>query len=539
MTWNRRRRQHTWLAVGARTFALLTLALPLLLSHNSLLLLALLAIGAIWAAVTAGEVLGIPGTLLLVLDAALIGSVAGVSPPSASAILGALAVPPFTAGLSRGTRGVALSLSAELTALVVLSVIGGTLDAERAGTTFTWAVTGLGLGLIAAFVHNNFLQVDDPQRAYHDAQALIRELITLSGRLSSGLDPVTLGGQIASAVRDELPVKALTVHIPRGEVLTPLVGDTGLSTRELRVSEELAQYALLSGNVRVTGHSFAFPLNSGGGVAAVVSGVLAPGLDPHAMDLPRRLATLDRRLSPATVRLDTAVLFLSFRDSATVEERRRLAREMHDGVAQEMASLGYYVDTLVDQEPPGSDRARQLTLLRERLTSVVGEVRRSVQTLRTEIGANDSLGTSIGSLARHLSAGSGIPIHVTFDEMTTRLRPEVESELLRIAQEAMTNAVRHSRATAITVTCRVAPPCAEIVVSDNGDGIGSRRRHDSHGLEIMRERAALIDASLDVGANAPHGTVVAVRLDGTGMSASEPTDEASAVPDSLPESLTA
>jgi signal transduction histidine kinase len=260
----------------------------------------------------------------------------------------------------------------------------------------------------------------------------------------------------------------------------------------------------------------------------VVSGVLAPGLDPQAMDLPRRLSALDRKLSPATVRLDTAVLFLSFRDSATVEERRRLAREMHDGVAQEMASLGYFVDTLVEQEAPGSDRTRQLRMLRERLTQVVGEVRRSVQTLRTEIGENDSLGTAIGSLARHLSASSGIPIHVTLDELTTRLRPEVESELLRIAQEAMTNAVRHSGATAINVSCRVAPPYAEIVVTDNGHGLGSRRE-DSHGLEIMRERAALIDAALSVVDNATGGTVVAVRLDGACVSPSELAAE----PDSL------
>jgi signal transduction histidine kinase len=520
MIWGSPRRQHIWLAVGARTFALLTLAMPLLLSRNNLLLLALLAIGAVWAAVTAAELLEIPGTLVLVLDAGLIGSVAGLASHSTNTVLFALAVPPFTAGLSRGTRGVALSLSAELSAFVVLSLSDGYLNPEQGGAAFTWAVTGLGLGLIAAFVRTNFLQVNDPQRAYRDAQALIRELITLSGRLSSGLDPVALGGQIASAVRDELPVAALTVHVPRGDVLTPLVGDTGIATQELRLSEELAQYALLSGNVRVTGHSFAFPLNSGGGVAAVVSGVLAPGLDPQAMDLPRRLSALDRKLSPATVRLDTAVLFLSFRDSATAEERRRLAREMHDGVAQEMASLGYFVDTLVELEEPGSDRARQLTMLRERLTLVVGEVRRSVQTLRTEIGENDSLGTAIGSLARHLSASSGIPIHVTLDELTTRLRPEIESELLRIAQEAMTNAVRHSGATAISVACRVAPPCAEITVSDNGHGLGLRR-HDSHGLEIMRERAALIDAALKVVDNKPHGTVVAVRLDGIGAAAPE------------------
>jgi signal transduction histidine kinase len=444
------------------------------------------------------------------------------------AILGALAVPPFTSGLTRGVRGVALSLSAELTAYVSVALTTSKLDQVQGFATFNWIVTGLGLGLIAAFVRRTFLQVNDPQRAYRDAQTLIRELITLSGRLSSGLDPVALGGQIASAVRDELPVATLTVHVPRGEVLTPLVGDPGLVTPEQTVSQELAQYCLMTGNVRVIGHSFAFPLNSGGGVAAVVSGVLAPGLDPQALDLPRRLSALDRKLSPATVRLDTAVLFLAFRDSATVEERRRLAREMHDGVAQEMASLGYFVDTLVDQEPTDSIRARQLTMLRERLTMVVGEVRRSVQTLRTEIGENDSLGTAIGSLARHLSASSGIPIHVVLDEQTTRLRPEIESELLRIAQEAMTNAVRHAHATAITVQCYVAPPAAEIVVADNGRGLGSRR-DDSHGLEIMRERSALIDGELSVTDNSPHGTVVSVRLEGTGASAPDAVPE----PDTL------
>jgi signal transduction histidine kinase len=525
MIWGSSRRQYIWLAVGGRAFALLTLAMPLLLSQNNLLLLALLALGAIWAAVTAGELLDIPSTLLLVLDSALVGSVAGLTSHSTTAIFGAMAVPPFTSGLSRGVRGVALSLSAELSTYVVVALSAGDLHQEQGAAALSWAVTGLGLGLIATFLRTTFLQVNDPQRAYRDAQALIRELITLSGRLSSGLDPVALGGQIASAVRDELPVSALTVHIPRGEVLTPLVGDAGITSPELAISEELAQYALLTGNVRVTGHSFAFPLNSGGGVAAVVSGVLAPGLDPQAMDLPRRLSALDRTLSPATVRLDTAVLFLSFRDSATVEERRRLAREMHDGVAQEMASLGYFVDTLVDLEPEGSDRRRQLTLLRERLTMVVGEVRRSVQTLRTEIGESDSLGTAIGSLARHLSASSGIPIHVTLDELTTRLRPEVESELLRIAQEAMTNAVRHSDATTIEVSCRVAPPAAEIVVADDGRGLGSRR-DDSHGLEIMKERAALIDAALEVVDHAPHGTVVSVRLDGPGVSRHEPVREA-------------
>jgi signal transduction histidine kinase len=510
-------RQYTWLAVGARTFALLTLAMPLLLAHGQLRLLALLSVGSVWAAVTAAELLDVPPALLLGLDSALIGAITGLSSHDAVAILGAIAVPPFTAGLRRGPWGVSISLTAELVSYVVVTSVFGQFSVGQATGIFTWSVTGLGLGLIASFVRAISLQGIDPQLAYRDAQALIRELIGLSGRLTSGLDPVALGGQIASAVRDELPVTTLIVHIPRGEGLVPLVGDMEPFTADVAVCETLAQETLASGNVRVSGHCFAFPLNSGGGTAAVVSGVLAPGLDPQAIDLPRKLSALDRRLGPATVRLDTAVLFLAFRDSATVEERRRLAREMHDGVAQEIASLGYFVDTLVDAAEPGSDRARQLTMLRERLTMVVGEVRRSVQTLRTSIGENESLGTAIGALARHLSASSGIPIHVTLDESTTRLRPEVESELLRIAQEAMTNAVRHSGASAIEVLCRVAPPSAEIAVSDDGRGLGTGR-DDSHGLEIMRERAALIDAHLEVLSGSPTGTIVAVALSGHGVS---------------------
>ena len=239
---------------------------------------------------------------------------------------------------------------------------------------------------------------------------------------------------------------ALTVHIPRGDVLTPLVGDTGLAGPDLAISEELAQYCLLTGNVRVAGHSFAFPLNSGGGVAAVVSGVLAPGLDPQAMDLPRRLsaprpqaqsrhrAPRHRRAVPGVPRLGDR------RGTAPAGPRDARRRRAGDGVAR-----------LLRRRPRRQRAARAPTAAPPAAAccasgSPWSSARYAARSrpCAPSIGENDSLGTAIGSLARHLSASSGIPIHVTLDERTTRLRPEVESELLRIAQEAMTNAVRHS-----------------------------------------------------------------------------------------------
>ncbi len=104
-------------------------------------------------------------------------------------------------------------------------------------------------------------------------------------------------------------------------------------------------------------------------------------------------------------------------------------------------------------------------------------------------------------------------MHVTLDESTVRLRPRVEAELLRITQEAINNARRHSSGQNLWVHCRVHPPYADIDVVDDGQGLGPGRE-DSHGLKIMRERADRIGADLLVQSPAEdgRGTRVAVRL---------------------------
>nr|WP_281385893.1 sensor histidine kinase [Nocardioides luti] len=275
------------------------------------------------------------------------------------------------------------------------------------------------------------------------------------------------------------------------------------------------------------GRTFAFPLVSEAGTTAVVGGLLSERLDPAQLGLEQRIRDLSARLTPSAVHLDTALLFAAFRDAATADERRRLAREMHDGVAQDIASLGYLVDALAAR-PASPEQAERIEVLRDRITAVVAEVRRSVVTLRTDAGASESLGAAIGSIARNLTEVSGVPIHVTLDERTTRLRPEVEAELFRIAQEAMTNAVRHSRATRIDVHCQVHAPGALITVTDDGQGLQAGRE-DSHGLEIMRERALLIGAALSIANGPDGGTVVAVRTTPEPGGASRDSDDTGAI----------
>jgi signal transduction histidine kinase len=409
--------------------------------------------------------------------------------------------------MARGVRGVAMALVVEVSIMgVVPYVAADGLDSDQLFSAFSWGITGLGLGLIASFLNSTFLKSSDPLAPYLYAQTLIRELIDLSGGLSSGLDPNTLGGEILSTVRDELPSSSLAIYVPRGDTLTPLIATSMASIDDLDPSEALAIDSWAIGKPVVRGNAFAFPLDE----AAVVAGVLSEGLDPFTIDVPDRIRQLTPRLQASAVHLDTALLFAAFRDSATADERRRLAREMHDGVAQDIASLGYLVDVLA-AKPGSPEQAERIALLRERISAVVAEVRRSVVNLRTSVGTSESLGTAIGTIARSLSEVSGIPIQVTLDEHTARLRPEVEAELFRITQEAMNNAIKHARATTIDVHCQVHAPAAMITVSDDGRGL-QQARLDSNGMQIMQERARLIGAVLSMEDSPGRGLTVKVEI---------------------------
>jgi signal transduction histidine kinase len=208
------------------------------------------------------------------------------------------------------------------------------------------------------------------------------------------------------------------------------------------------------------------------------------------------------------VRLEAAMLFDEVRTLATAEERQRLAREIHDGVAQEVASLGYLIDDLKAYAPP--EVAPQLGTLRDELTRIVTELRYSIFDLRREIGPGASLTSVLADHARHVGETSGIAVHLELSESPARLRPAVESELLRIAQEAIANARRHSRAKNLWVTCVVDAPNVYLRVEDDGRGLLTPR-DDSFGLSIMSERAERAGCTLSVGPRTGGGTSVEVR----------------------------
>ncbi|WP_141013840.1 sensor histidine kinase [Nocardioides sambongensis] len=496
---------YTILALG-RLFALLAIGAPTLWFRPPEGLLALLGIAMVWTYQTVAAIRrDLDLTLPPPVEAVAVGIVCAVGMESSPTILAALVVPPLFATLSQGLKAIPLTVALEVIATCVVGVTWqGALTSEEVVSVLTWAMAGVGLGLASGFTFAADRAAADELRPYHEAQELIRQLIDLSGNLRSGLDPAALSGELLGVLGDHLPTRAATLYVPRGDGLTPVGSRPEPTGSDAAVCETRALEAWSRGDAVVEERAFAFAVSD----HAVVAGLLDPDgevdLDPAVIE------DLREQVAAPAVRLDTALLFTQFRDAATSDERQRLAREMHDGVAQDIASLGYIVDALA-AGAANEQQAQAFATLRDRVTKVVAEVRQSVMNLRTSIGESESLGAAIGGVARHLSEASGIAIQVRLEEQPTRLRPEVEAELFRIAQEAINNAVKHSRAQTIDVLCRVAPPAATITVTDDGVGLQSART-DSHGLKIMRERARLIGAELDVRDNASRGMTVAVRL---------------------------
>jgi signal transduction histidine kinase len=226
------------------------------------------------------------------------------------------------------------------------------------------------------------------------------------------------------------------------------------------------------------------------------------------------LAALMREVEGHSLRLDTALVFDEIRSLATADERQRLAREIHDGIAQEIASLGYVVDHMASTTRDPSV-AQGLRDLRAELSRVVADLRLSIFDLRSDVSPTNGLGAALSDYVRQVGAKSDLTVHLTLNEAPTRLSPAVEGELLRIAQEAITNARKHASAQNLWVDCWTNPPEASLTVRDDGRGINGRR-DDSYGISIMKERASRIDATLDISSQSDEedlrGTTVKVKV---------------------------
>lgn len=184
---------------------------------------------------------------------------------------------------------------------------------------------------------------------------------------------------------------------------------------------------------------------------------------------------------------------------------------------QDLAGLGYALDGLIAGADSGdADVPADLRDLRTELSRVVRDLRDTIGDLRSPLEPDRTLGDALSALARRLADRHGWQLRLDVSISGGSLPPDVEGELFRIGQEALTNVAKHAAARSVELTCRVAPPSALLRISDDGIGLGTRRgRSDSYGFVTMLERAQRVGASLSVAERHPAGTSVLVRLGAT------------------------
>jgi len=256
------------------------------------------------------------------------------------------------------------------------------------------------------------------------------------------------------------------------------------------------------------------PITVGGEVFGVFS---ADYVQPRAFgDEERRLfVALAQR---AALAIDTAQLYEQSQELAVVQERSRLARDLHDAVTQTLFSASLISETLPDLWASDQDEGRQLLKeLRQLSRGALAEMRSLLLELRPAALIEADMTHLLRQLAEAVTGRTGIPVEVSV-ESPCALPSDVHVALYRISQEALNNVVKHARASHVAVSLDCFSPHdgeqgqgIKLRVSDDGCGFDPGNiPHDRLGLGILRERAQAIGATLEIESQPGLGTQIVV-----------------------------
>jgi signal transduction histidine kinase len=201
------------------------------------------------------------------------------------------------------------------------------------------------------------------------------------------------------------------------------------------------------------------------------------------------------------------------------EERRRLRRDLHDGLGAALAGHVLRLEAVSGRAASGTQVAGDLEALRADMADTVAGVRRLVDGLRPAALDQLGLGGAVRQAVRRLTAGTGLTQDVTICELPA-LPAALEVAAFRIVTEAVTNVVRHASASSVHVAIETAGRMLRVTVRDDGVGVDPGDVGSGHGLDSMRERAEELNGSLRWDTSS--GTAVIADLPLAPAAAAEP-----------------
>lgn len=193
-------------------------------------------------------------------------------------------------------------------------------------------------------------------------------------------------------------------------------------------------------------------------------------------------------------------------DAERVADRARLARELHDGIAQDLVGVGYSLDLLLANPEATMEARSQLRTLRFTVTELIDKVRREIYFLRQP--SYQSLSRSMKLAAQELLPELSLTLDI--DEVPLIVDSELSYELQRITQEIFRNTAAHAQATNVMISLHSSENEIELSITDNGVG-GAAESATQYGIQGIRDRAMALKGSIEIQSDA-NGTRVTLRV---------------------------
>jgi signal transduction histidine kinase len=337
----------------------------------------------------------------------------------------------------------------------------------------------------------------------------------LEGRSGATYMQVNGGEQIVAYSPVQPAGWALVVQEAADMVETPLLSSTQMAPLVLVPALLIALLALLFGARQVVGPLQALEDQAASLAWGDFEAIQNPvGGIAEIRSLQMGLIHLAEKVKAAQQSLHSYIGAIT---AGQEEERRRLARELHDDTLQGMIALKQRVQLyqIGEQESPSTESLREIETLTEQ---TIQNLRRLTRALRPIYLEDLGLPAALEMLAQETSQSVGPP--VVFQKMGQERRqpPDTELALYRIAQEALTNAARHAEATQVSVTIRYTLEAVVLEIADNGAGFQVPRSpaefapSGHFGLLGVHERAELIGAELSIMSSSGDGTRISVTL---------------------------
>ncbi len=305
---------------------------------------------------------------------------------------------------------------------------------------------------------------------------------------------------------DELRRLVMGERLASGLGMIGRVMETGtaLWTGDVRHDERFSR-RIGGGDLGVRA-AIAFPVLCGPEVAGVVEFFSDGPIDPNE-PLVELLANIGAQLGRAVERARAEWQLAD----AVLAQQQRTVQELHDGLGQELTGLGLLGRALAHRLEAAQHPERELAArLVAGIQQALGEVRLIARGLSPVDAQTNDLTAALDALCVMIQEQTGITCRLVGDDDESLDDNVTATHLYRIAQEALNNAVKHARATRLEVHLERRPQALVLEVRDDGDGLarGETDAPPGAGLRIMRYRARMIGAALEVGAGAPRGTIV-------------------------------